>query len=71
MDNFDLKKYLVENKITKQSRLDENLSKFLNVLKDFKTEINDKVLKVQKNDDPKNHLEIYQAKDYKKSPQNL
>ena len=26
MDNFDLKKYLVENKITKQSRLYENLN---------------------------------------------
>ena len=26
MDNFDLKKYLVENKVTKQSRLYENLN---------------------------------------------
>jgi len=73
MDNFDLKKYLVENRVTKQSYLNENLLQFLNIFKNATaiTSIDskdNKIVKVQKNDNPNNHLEIYQAKDYKQSP---
>jgi len=50
MDNFDLKKYLVENKLTKTSKLNENETTSGNILiQKLTPEIEDKIKYIENN----------------------